>query len=109
MYEWDAENRLVAVKQGRTTLASFVYDGKGRRAQKIAGGVTHSYVYDGPSILEERLSTGQTYDYVQGARNRPTPRPAGPSRAVSYYLADHLGSIAQTTSRRRRGHAHARV
>jgi hypothetical protein len=27
-YQWDAENRLVAVLQGATTLASFVYDGK---------------------------------------------------------------------------------
>jgi YD repeat-containing protein len=34
-YEWDAENRLTAVKQGVTTLASFTYDGQGRRAQKM--------------------------------------------------------------------------
>src|SRR6266542_3606979 len=65
-FEWDAENRLTAVKQGGTTLASFSYDGKGRRAQKITGGVTHTYVYDGMSIVEERLSSGQTYDFVQG-------------------------------------------
>ena len=39
-YDWDAENRLVAVLQGATTLASFVYDGRGRRASKTAGSVT---------------------------------------------------------------------
>ena len=43
-YEWDAENRLVAVKQGGNTIASFVYDADGRRASsKTAGGVTHTF------------------------------------------------------------------
>jgi YD repeat-containing protein len=32
-YEWDAVNRLVAVKQGGSTLASFTYDGNGRRGR----------------------------------------------------------------------------
>ena len=37
-YEWDAEDRLVVVKQGGNTLASFVYDGNGRRlVAKILG------------------------------------------------------------------------
>jgi len=97
-FEWDAENRLTAVKQGGTTLASFSYDGKGRRAQKITGGVTHTYVYDGMSIVEERLSSGQTYDFVQGPGvDRPLAM-RDQASVVSYYLADHLGSIAQTTS-----------
>ena len=38
--EWNAENQLTAVKQGGKTLASFTYDGGGRRATKTAGGVT---------------------------------------------------------------------
>ncbi len=98
IYEWDAENRLVDVKQGSTTLASFVYDAQGRRAQKVAGGITHSYVYDGRNIIEERLSTGQTYDYVQGPGiDRPLAQ-RNQAGVVSYYLADHLGSVAQTTS-----------
>jgi RHS repeat-associated protein len=98
IYEWDAENRLVDVKQGSTTLASFVYNGKGRRAQKTAGGVTHSYVYDRQNIIEERLSSGQTYDYVQSlGTDRPLAQ-RDQAGTVSYYLADHLGSIVQMTS-----------
>jgi RHS repeat-associated protein len=97
-YDWDAANRLLDVKQGATTLASFVYDGSGRRFQKIAGGVTHSYIYDGANVSEERLSSGQTYDYVQGPGiDRPLAM-RDQASVVSYYLADHLGSIVQMTN-----------
>jgi RHS repeat-associated protein len=97
-FEWDAENRLTAVKQGATTLASFTYDGKGRRAQKIAGGVTHTYIYEGVNVIEERVSSGQTYDYVQGPGIDRLLAMRDQASVVSYYLADHLGSIAQSTS-----------
>jgi RHS repeat-associated protein len=98
IYEWDAENRLVNVKQGSTTLASFAYDGKGKRVQKVAGGITSSYIYDEQNLVQERLSSGQSYDYVQSAEvDRPLAR-RDQTGVVSYYLADHLGSIAQTTN-----------
>jgi YD repeat-containing protein len=42
-FEWDAENRLTAVKQGAATLAAFTYDGEGRRSTKISAGATTSY------------------------------------------------------------------
>jgi YD repeat-containing protein len=97
-YEWDAENRLTRVTQGPTELARFTYDGQGRRAQKVVGAVTRSYVYDGPNIIEERLSSGQTYDYVHGPGiDRPLAM-RDQASVVSYYLADHLGSIVQTTN-----------
>jgi RHS repeat-associated protein len=97
-FDWDAENRLLDVKQGSTTLASFVYDGLGRRAQKIGSGITHTYVYDGANIIEERLSNGQTYDYVQGPGiDRPLAM-KDQAGVVTYYLADHLGSIVQATN-----------
>lgn len=88
----------MAVLQGVTTLASFVYDGKGRRTQKAAGGVTHTYLYDQRNLIEERISSGQTLDYVQGPGiDRPLAQ-RDQTAAVSYYLADHLGSIAQMTN-----------
>jgi len=97
-YDWDAENRLLDVKQGTTTLASFVYAGTGRRFQKVAGGATHTYVYDGADIIEERLSSGQTYDYVQGPGVDRPLAVRDQASVVSYYLADHLGSIVQVTN-----------
>jgi RHS repeat-associated protein len=97
-YDWDAENRLVSVRQGTTTMASFVYDGRGRRVQKVVGGVTHIYVYDRQNIIEERLSSGQTYDFVHGPETDRVLAQRDQAGVVTYYLADHLGSIAQTTS-----------
>jgi YD repeat-containing protein len=66
-FEWDAENRLTAVKQGAAALASFAYDGQGRRAQKTAGGVSRTYVYDDEGVIEERLSSGQRCATSTGA------------------------------------------
>ena len=97
-YQWDAENRLVAIIQGGTTLAAFSYDGKGRRAQKTAGGVTHSYVYDAADVIEERLGSGSTYRYVRGPGVDEHWAMRDGSGTVSYYLADHLGSVVQTTN-----------
>jgi RHS repeat-associated protein len=72
--------------------------GKGGVSRKVASSVTHSYVYDGQNIIEERLSSGQTNDYVHApGTDRPLAQ-RDQAGTVSYYLADHLGSIAQMTS-----------
>lgn len=96
-YVWDAENRLTEVKQGATTLASFSYDGFGRRQQKTAGGVTRSYISDQHSVIEERVSTGQTRRYVEGETiDQHLAMQDG--AAVTYYVADHLGSVVDETN-----------
>jgi RHS repeat-associated protein len=97
-FEWDAENRLTTVKQGATTLASFVYDGQGRRVQKTAGGVTTTYVYDADELIEERLSGGGTLNYVHGPGIDQHWATRDGSGVVTYFLADHLGSVVQTTN-----------
>jgi len=95
-YEWDAENRLVAVKQGANTLASFAYDGGGRRATKTAGGVTTTYVYGGANFLEERPSSGSTQRHVYGPGiDQALAQIVG--GVASYNVADHLGSLVRTT------------
>jgi RHS repeat-associated protein len=97
-YDWDAENRLVAIKQGGNTIASFTYDGGGRRTQKTAGGATHTYVYDHAKVIEEAVSTGQTLDFVHGPGiDRPLAQ-RDQAGAASYYLADHLRSVVQITN-----------
>lgn len=74
-----------------------MYDGFGRRQQKIAGGVTHTYVSDRASLIEERVSTGQTLRYVEGpAIDQHLARQDGTT--VTYYVADHLGSVVQETN-----------
>jgi RHS repeat-associated protein len=94
--EWDAENRLLAVKQGGSPLASFTYDGAGRRATKTANGVTTSYVYDGVQFLEERPSAGASKRYVYGPGiDNAFAQVVGGT--ASYNVADHLGSLVGTT------------
>jgi RHS repeat-associated protein len=94
--EWDAENRLITVKQGGNPLATFTYDGNGRRSTKSAGGATTTYVYDGPQFLEERPTAGSTKRYVYGPGiDRPLAQNVG--GVISYFIADHLGSVARTT------------
>ncbi|HEY2944635.1 MAG TPA: RHS repeat-associated core domain-containing protein [Vicinamibacteria bacterium] len=95
-YEWDGANRLVRIVDGGSEIARFVYDGQGRRSQKITGGLTRTYVYDGAEILEERLSSGGTIRYVHGQGiDQHLAKVEGGT--TSYYLADHLGSIIQVT------------
>jgi len=57
------------VKEGSTTVATFEYDGKGRRTEKTAGGVTRTYIYDVEDIVEERItgSSSDTIRYYHGA------------------------------------------
>jgi RHS repeat-associated protein len=97
-YEWDAENRLTAVKQGATTVASFAYDGAGRRVQRIAGGVTTTYIHDADGVIEERRSPGTALRYVRGPDIDQHWATRDGMGVDTYFLADHLGTIVQTTN-----------
>jgi YD repeat-containing protein len=94
--EWDAANRLMAVKEAANMLASFTYDGAGRRSTKSAGGVTNTYIYEGAQFLEERPSGGSLKRYIYGPGiDRPHAKVA--TGTTSYIAADHLGSIVLQT------------
>jgi RHS repeat-associated protein len=97
-YEWDGANRLVRVLDSGSEIARFTYDGFGRRTLKAAGGVTRTYVYAGEDILEERFSSGGSMRYIHGLGTDQPLASVDGSGIVSYFLADHLGSIVQTTS-----------
>jgi RHS repeat-associated protein len=87
------------VKEGTTTIATFEYDGKGRRTEKVAAGLTHQYIYDAEDIVEERISgsSSDTIRYYHGTGiDEPLAR-KNSSAVVTYYLSDHLGSIVQET------------
>jgi RHS repeat-associated protein len=96
-YEWDAADQLVRVLDDGVEIARFAYDGTGRRVQKATAGTTRSYVYDGMDILEERSPSG-TLRRVHGPGiDQPLASVDG-AGVVSYYLADHLGSVVQQTN-----------
>jgi RHS repeat-associated protein len=97
-FEYDAANRLTRVLNAGSEIARFTYDGLGRRVQKVAGAVTTTYVYDVERVAEERISTGSTLRYVHGPGIDQHWVMQDSGGAVTYFLADHLGSIVQTTN-----------
>jgi RHS repeat-associated protein len=55
-FVYDAWNRLVAVKNGGTTLAAYGYDGMGRRVTETHGATTTDLYYSSAwQVLEERV------------------------------------------------------
>nr|WP_320133180.1 LamG-like jellyroll fold domain-containing protein [uncultured Holophaga sp.] len=101
-FEWDAENRLVAVVITATGHRSeFGYDGLGRRVMireldVVATVLTETsnkkYLWDGVEIAEERDTTGAIVTkrfYSQGFVDS--------DGTLLYYTRDHLGSIRELT------------
>jgi len=64
---YDAWNRLIQVKNGGTTIASYVYDALGSRVSRAAGGTATDF-YDSAKgqVLEERQTSSVTNQYVWG-------------------------------------------
>jgi RHS repeat-associated protein len=62
---YDAWNRLVAVKNGGTTLAAYAFDGMGRRIQEAVGSTTLDlyFAQDG-NIIEQDVSGAVQATYV---------------------------------------------
>jgi RHS repeat-associated protein len=94
-FEWDAENRLVAINQG-TYRSEFTYNGNGERVRIVErnGGAVLSdqrYVWCERAICEERDSTGSSVTrrfYSLGVQEGGTPY---------FHTTDHLGSIREMT------------
>jgi len=94
-YEWDADQRLVAVTTG-DERTEYVYDGRGRRAKVrsiVSGTATDQYfVYYGSDLVEERDATGLVRKRF--FRLGMTVED-GTRRQRLYYTHDHLGSVRE--------------
>ena len=93
-FVYDRENRLSEVKQGATSLATFVYDADGNRVKGTVGGVTTLYLDE---IYEYVVGTGATTKYYEGNALRRTGYAA--DNGVFYLLQDHLHSSSATVSK----------
>ncbi|MBB5353982.1 YD repeat-containing protein [Haloferula luteola] len=99
-YEWDAEDRLVAINQG-TGRSEFEYDGLGRRVRirELSNGSevsNQTYLWCGLEICEERDSSGSSIQrrfLAQGMQDL-----SGGSAQTYLYTFDHLGSIRELLS-----------
>jgi RHS repeat-associated protein len=71
IYGYDAENRLINVTQGATQVASYAYDGQGRRKSKTVGSTITFFITDADNreVLEYDGTSGQVqrwYSYGLG-------------------------------------------
>jgi YD repeat-containing protein len=96
-FQWDAENRLVAINYPTTNQQTlFTYDGLGRRVKTVEKTVTtvtatRQFVWDGLSIAEERDASGKLTKrfHSQGQVN---------DSSILFYSRDHLGSVREVTN-----------
>ena len=100
--QYDAWNRMVELKNGTTTVATYRYDGATRRVTKLVGSnTTHFYYSDQWQILEERLNTGSSADrqFVWGQRYIDDLVLRDQSSTRHYVLNDHVNvtSIINTS------------
>ena len=98
-YEWDAEDRLLAINQG-TARTEFTYDGLGRRVrlvEKQNGSVvsTQSYLWEGLTIREQRDANGSTVNQRYFGSSYVDLTSGSPQSYLQ--TTDHLGSIRETT------------
>ncbi len=96
---FDEENRITTVRQGLTTLGSFVYDADGNRVKGTVNGVTTTCI---AGLYE--YQNGATTKYYDGGAMRRTGYAA--NNGISYVLGDQLGSssviVGQDGAHRRR-------
>jgi RHS repeat-associated protein len=94
-YAYDFENHLISAMKAGTAI-TFVYDGDGRRAQKIINGSSTFYLVDDQNptgfaqVLEELSTSGNPSSvYTYGMRLITQER----GGSLSYYGFDGLGSV----------------
>jgi RHS repeat-associated protein len=85
-YTWDSFGQLTSVSQSGTVVATFAYDGFGRRITKTSSAGTVQYVWDGDQLVLEADANGtttQAYSYYPGI-DRPHSVSAG---GQTYYTS----------------------
>ncbi len=91
---YDGENRLTEVKKDNAVIASFVYDGDGRRVKSVlstdAGDSTTYFVGNYYEVTD-----GVVTKYYYAGTQRIAMRKNG---TLYFILGDHLGSTSLVTS-----------
>jgi RHS repeat-associated protein len=97
---YDQNQRLVEVWEGGTKRQENVYDGRGRRVIKRAGGVTTVFHYDQANrLIAETDETGAPkVDYIYlGGTPLAQVRKVGATESAYWYHTDHLGTPKSMT------------
>jgi RHS repeat-associated protein len=88
-YSWDSRNRLTGI----TGVASFVYDGFGRRQTATRRGIATSFLYDSWDVAQEQQGGSPNADLMLGLGIDERF-----SRSGATFLADALGSTVALAS-----------
>jgi YD repeat-containing protein len=99
-YLYDGENRLWQVKQGSTIIATYVYNGEGRRVRKnvpAANPQTTRFLYSVSGSLATEYTGTSTFaitkEFAYGlAGLLATIDIAGSTHTVNFLIPDHLGT-----------------
>ncbi len=92
-FTYDTENRLVTGAKNGVMLASYTYDGDGKRVKVVEGGLTTYYIGDYYEWQEGPTTTAVKYYYAAG--QRIAMRQGG---VLTWLLGDHLGSATITAT-----------
>ena len=88
-YTWDSRNRLTAI----SGLATYAYDGLGRRSTATLSGTATSYLYDGWDIVQEKQGASVSANLLTGLGVDERF-----ARGTSTVLTDALGSTVGLAS-----------
>lgn len=67
LFDYDHENRLIEIERNSSTLATYSYDGDGRRVKTVQGGVNTYYISD---LIEYSAGTFTKYYFAGHASRR---------------------------------------
>jgi YD repeat-containing protein len=96
-YLWDERNRLTAIEQNGSQVASFQYDAFDRRVTKTLNGTNTNLLYDGQQVVQEQNAGTPSANLLTGLRlDEYFQRTEG--EAASTYLQDALGSTVALTN-----------
>lgn len=101
IYTYSGRNRLVNVKQGSATIATYQYNALGQRVAKTAGGASTLFAYDNAGhLMGEYDGTGAVNQETVWLNDTPvaTLRKSGASTAIHYVWADHLDTPRAITT-----------
>ena len=93
-FVFNQNNRLIRVTENSVTLADYVYNALGQRAQKDAGSATtiYHYDFDGNIIAESAADGAFKYEYLYVDQSRMVMVDVAGGNSFYSYLNNHLGT-----------------
>lgn len=98
IYSYDSDDQLIRIDFPDSRVATYRYDGLGRRIAKTIDGQSTQYVYDNHSILLEYVGGALAARYTQTPEVVDETLAVDRQGAVTYLQSDGLGSIVRTVA-----------